>query len=251
MPAPAAQVEFWLKEIARQLQELDGRLGTRQPPPVEVRTRRNRNTMGSLRLVKEPTPRWRFIVAEDLLRSQPELVRDLGCLLLHRARRRPAPRELAEALARLRALWVKRQPRSTTAQPKLKPEHDPALSQRLQEVSTQLGQMNTSLPEVVWISSESRRILGRYDSRARRIEIHRALRQPSVPSYVLNNLLAHELLHCILGPRRHGNRLVHHHAEFRAHEQGFPDYDLAENWMRRVWPRLVSAYLKRERQARS
>ncbi len=231
--------------MAQALQELDRELGTRHAPPVQVRTRRNRNTMASLRLDVDAQV-WRFTVAEDLLRAHPHLVLDLGRLLLHRARRERPPATLLANLAQLRKLWAARLPVADAALRRMEVEEDDALACRLRAVATRLGHLPTmELPSIVWAKSTSRRVLGRYDSRARRIEIHAALRHPSVPIYLLDNLIAHELLHALLGPQRHGTRLVHHHGEFRRQEKAYPDYALAEAWTRVSWPRWVGRYLKK------
>jgi len=242
MEAPAVPD---LAAMALRLQEVDRHLGTRHVPPVEIRTRRNRSTMGSLRLDRRASPVWRFTVAEDLLRNHPGLVLDLACLLLHRARRKAAPPALVESLARLRALWATRDAPPRDSARRLTGESDGELTLRLRMVATILGHLPTlPLPDIVWVKSHSLRVMGRYHSRTRRIEIHAALRQENVPKYVIDNLLAHEILHFLLGPKRHGSRLVHHHAEFRLKERAFPGFALAEAWSKEKWPRLVSRFVK-------
>jgi hypothetical protein len=231
-------------EIAFRLREQDRNLGTLLPPEVEVRSRRNRSTLGSLRLSRDKPSVWRFTVAADLLERDPQAALDLGLLLLHRARRQPPPEALRIRLAGLRAGWESprgRRPRGLL--------EDPALPARLAAVQERsaLGMPPGGLPGIVWVDSASRRVMGRYDSRARRIELHLALRDPAVPDHVLDNLIFHELLHAVLAPKVEGSRLVHHHAEFRRREKAFPAFGQAEAWSRDQWPRHVARHLRRRR----
>lgn len=247
--ALAAQLELeWSApptpaDIAMRIRELDRELGTHMPPTVEVCTRRNRSTMGSLRLSRTRPAVWRYTVAADLLEKDPQAALDLGLLLLHRARKRTPPEELRHRLAEIRGSWgVNRPPRRARTL-----VEDPELAARLMVVAERgwPGLESRLLPAIAWVPSTSRRVLGRYDSRARRIELHEALRDPKVPATVIDNLIFHELLHALLGAQRQGHRLVHHHAEFRSRERGYPHFAEAELWGREKWPRLVAHNLRR------
>jgi hypothetical protein len=229
-----------LEEIARRLRELDHALGTADPPPVLVRTRRNRSTLGSLRLGAGPPAVWRFTVDAGLLERDPRGALDLGLLLMHRARRKRPPRDLGLRLSELRADWGEvrpvRRPQGLLADPRLEARLGAVARLAFPELS------RDQLPAVIWTISRSRRVLGRYDSRARRIEIHGALRHPGVPEVVLDNLLHHELLHALLGGSRQGSRLVHHHAEFRKLERTYPGYSEAVAWEERHWLRWLARH---------
>lgn len=228
-------------EIADRLRSLDRDLGTHLPPRVEVKGRRNRSTLGSLKLIPGKPPVWRLSLDARLLEQDPRAALDLGCLLLHRARRREVPAELGRRLAELRASWPVGARRRVTGL-----THDPILQQRLEELARrympELGP--DRLPAIAWVDSASRRVMGRFDQRIHRIELHVALRHPTVPKVVLDNLIFHELLHALLKPERQGGRLVHHHAEFRRRERAFPGYLEAVAWSRTRWPRLVARHLR-------
>jgi hypothetical protein len=253
LPAPPQQLSLELEfrpdreEIVRRLREQDRALGTLLPPPVELRVRRNRSTLGSLRLSPGPEAVWRFTVDADLLAANPRGVLDLGLLLLHRARRRRPPRELIQSLGEIRRGWGAGRP--TRPSRRLSP--DPVLESLLGEVARAAAPEMAAedLPAVGWVDSASRRVLGRFDLRARRIEIHAALRDPSVPRVVLENLLHHELLHALLGSRQQGGRTVHHHRDFRERERGYPGYRESLEWERRHWPACLRRHMSRQSRA--
>ncbi len=74
--------------------------------------------------------------------------------------------------------------------------------------------------------------LGSYSADARLIRIHPALDQRRVPSYFVEWIVFHELLHHLHGIVRHeGKRCVHTPA-FCADERRFPDYLRATAWER-------------------
>lgn len=73
--------------------------------------------------------------------------------------------------------------------------------------------------------------LGSYSFEDRVIRVHPALDSPSVPRYVLESVVYHELLHADIPPvLQNGRRLVHT-AEFRRRERRFREYARAERWI--------------------
>jgi hypothetical protein len=78
-----------------------------------------------------------------------------------------------------------------------------------------------------WSPRTSRRILGHYDSGYGTIIISRQLDSPSVPRYVVEYVVFHEMLHIQFPVERHGHRRVVHSREFREAERKFPKYELA------------------------
>ena len=73
--------------------------------------------------------------------------------------------------------------------------------------------------------------LGSFDFDRRLIRVHPALDQPWVPSFFVEYIIYHELLHGLYPPERddEGRRALHHEA-FREREQDFPRYDEALAW---------------------
>ena len=78
-----------------------------------------------------------------------------------------------------------------------------------------------------WSHQISRRILGHYDSGHGTIIISRKLDSPSVPRYLVEYVVYHEMLHIRFPVERRGQRRVVHSREFREAEKKFPQYELA------------------------
>lgn len=232
IPLADAASEGW---IARELSDLDGRLAGLSARQVEVRVRRNRSTLGSLRQAGNGDT-WRFTVARRLLDESPGDALLLGRILLHRLRRRPVPNQWTLRLAELKQLWSSPESPATSAG-----ISDSKLHQRLVAVAAVAAPALAAekLPGIHWRASRSRRILGRYLADSHQIQLHAGLDDPRVPDCVLDDLIHHELLHALLGPRRQGGRVVHHHSEFRRLERAWPGHGEAEIWCRRHLRRLL------------
>jgi len=73
--------------------------------------------------------------------------------------------------------------------------------------------------------------MGSYSAESRIIRIHPALDQPHVPSYFVEWIVFHEMLHHIHRARREANgRRCVHTPEFLAHEQQFHSIKRAQAW---------------------
>jgi hypothetical protein len=78
-----------------------------------------------------------------------------------------------------------------------------------------------------WSHKNSRRILGHYDSGHGTIIVSRKLDAPSVPRYLVEYVVYHEMLHIRFPVERRGHRRVVHSREFREAEKKFPQYEIA------------------------
>lgn len=87
-------------------------------------------------------------------------------------------------------------------------------------------------PRLGWALRHSRHILGHYDSAHRTISISPRLDRRSVPRYIVEYLVFHEMLHIIHPVRRRGPRRVIHSPEFLAAEKTFPEYQAARRWLK-------------------
>ena len=81
--------------------------------------------------------------------------------------------------------------------------------------------------------------LGSYDFDRRLIRIHPALDQPWVPSYFVEYVIFHEVLHAILPPTSSAGRRAIHHRAFCAMERTFYRYEEALAWERANLGRLL------------
>jgi hypothetical protein len=85
-------------------------------------------------------------------------------------------------------------------------------------------------PTLSWSARKSKRILGHHDSVHDAIIISRSLDQVSVPDFLVEYVLYHEMLHIKHRPRLINGRRVFHTTAFRADERRFARYQEAMEW---------------------
>jgi hypothetical protein len=83
--------------------------------------------------------------------------------------------------------------------------------------------------------------LGSYSYEDRLIRVHRVLDRPSVPRYVVESVVYHELLHADLPPVTRGGRRYFHTPEFRRRERHFRHFARADDWVRDNLHQLLRA----------
>ena len=91
-------------------------------------------------------------------------------------------------------------------------------------------------PVLTWSPRKSFHILGHHDSTHDTISVSRSLDSASVPEFVVEYVLFHEMLH-IAHPAKHKNgRRYHHTPAFKRDEQRFMRYHDAEKWIaENIW----------------
>jgi predicted metal-dependent hydrolase len=88
-------------------------------------------------------------------------------------------------------------------------------------------------PALTWSARKTYRILGHHDATHEHISISRSLDSASVPRYVVEYVVFHEMLH-IAHPTRHVNgRRYNHTAAFKRDERKFLYFEEAELWIER------------------
>jgi predicted metal-dependent hydrolase len=92
------------------------------------------------------------------------------------------------------------------------------------------GKLNR--PRLSWSVKRSRRILGRYDSTHHTIVISRLFDSRTVPAYVLEYVMFHEMLHVKHRSRVHDTRMIVHSREFKLEEKTFTHYRQAKLWLK-------------------
>jgi predicted metal-dependent hydrolase len=89
-------------------------------------------------------------------------------------------------------------------------------------------------PRMSWSQNGARRMLGHYDPAHNAIIISRVFDQASIPRYVVEYIVYHEMLHLKHPVRLHGGRRCVHSAEFRAEEKRFPHLHDARTFLKRI-----------------
>ena len=98
-------------------------------------------------------------------------------------------------------------------------------------------------PVLTWSAKKTYRILGHHDATHETVAISRSLDSHSVPRYVVEYVLFHEMLH-IAHPTKHVNgRRYNHTAAFKRDERKFQYFDEAEKWIERNVKKLKRASL--------
>jgi len=88
-------------------------------------------------------------------------------------------------------------------------------------------------PVLTWSSRKTYRILGHHDSTHETIVVSKSLDDQSVPEYVVEYVVFHEMLH-IFHPTEHRNgRRFNHTPAFRRNERKFRYFAEAESWIER------------------
>jgi hypothetical protein len=86
-------------------------------------------------------------------------------------------------------------------------------------------------PELCWSHRPWRVQLGLYDPVLRRITLNRRLDSPTVPSFVVQYVLYHEMVHMRCRTRLARCGFRRHSKQFRQIERRFVDYERARQWL--------------------
>ncbi len=93
-------------------------------------------------------------------------------------------------------------------------------------------------PTLTWSARQTYRILGHHDAAHETIVISKSLDAKSVPLYVVEFVVFHEMLHIFHPTTHRDGRRYNHTPQFRRHEKKFAHYEKAENWIERNAQRL-------------
>jgi len=177
----------------------------------------------------------------DLLEGAPEAVlRAIAHILLAKMYRRPIDRGQAARYRKyvasheiVRKTHLVRQMRGRK---KLRPArgHYYDLDAVFEELNTLFFHGLMARPRMSWSQAKTRRILGHYDPAHNAIIISRIFDHPAVPTYVLEYIVYHEMLHLKHPVKLRGSRRCVHSAEFQAEEKLFPRVDEANAFLKRL-----------------
>lgn len=102
-----------------------------------------------------------------------------------------------------------------------------------------------SKPTLTWSPRKSFHILGHHDSTHDTISISKSLDSTSVPRFVVEYVMFHEMLHIAHPTVHHNGRRYNHTAAFRRDERRFPQYHEAERWIEMNISKLKRAAKRR------
>ncbi len=86
---------------------------------------------------------------------------------------------------------------------------------------------------LTWSKRVNHSTMGTYNLNEDTVTVNRGLDQRSVPAYVVDFIMYHELLHKLLGVRTVGTRRHAHTPEFRKLEQAHPQYQQAQDFLKK------------------
>jgi predicted metal-dependent hydrolase len=172
-------------------------------------------------------------VSDLLAEASPLVLEALAEILLARVFHRRPSREARECYLaytfrpamRTRIDAARRERGSKRLLPARGHHHD--LEEIFHELNRRFFHSQIPPSRLGWSHQYSRRILGHYDSGHGTIMISRKLDSPSVPRYLVEYVVYHEMLHVRIPVERRGQRRVVHSREFREAEKKFPKYELA------------------------
>jgi hypothetical protein len=108
------------------------------------------------------------------------------------------------------------------------------LVQLFQQVNRKYFQGRVPPPRFTWSSRLTYRKFGHYQYDTDTVMLSASLDQPSVPVYVLEYVMYHELLHKILGYHEKKGRRYAHTADFIRREAEFPRLEQAQHYLRKL-----------------
>lgn len=86
-------------------------------------------------------------------------------------------------------------------------------------------------PVLTWSAKKTFRILGHHDSAHKTVAVSKSLDDKSVPRFVVEYVLYHEMLHIKHPTVHHKGRRLNHTPAFRRDEENFAFFDEAEMWI--------------------
>lgn len=108
------------------------------------------------------------------------------------------------------------------------------LSQIFAKVNQDYFQSALGQPQLAWSPTYTRRKFGHYETARDRVVLSRTLDDATVPAYVVEFVMYHELLHKKHGETWVNGRQMVHTPAFRNDEQQFQQYELAQKTLQKL-----------------
>ncbi len=226
------------KQLHQIFQEIHSDLRPRTPMPelsAEFYAFANINNTIRLRQGKL------YVRLSDLLQGAPESVlRSLAHILLAKMYRKPIEREHSARYRRYvssHALVEKAHlVRQMRGRKRIASAHG-----RTYNLDTIFDDLNRRFfhgllarPQMTWSRDHARNSLGHYDPAHNAIVVSRVFDHPRVPSYAVEYIVYHEMLHLKHPVRLRGTRRCVHSAEFQAEERLFPELEAARRFLKQL-----------------
>lgn len=223
---------------ARIFQRIFTRLGCQgRPPQFQVELYPYANLSHTLRLREDVA----HVRLSDLLQEAPiSVIEAAAAILLGQMYRRRVPRELREfyrqfALARSTRRRIARVRRKRARRI---PDHPRGTAHDLGPMFAALNgeyfEGRLRRPRLGWSARAWRSQFGCYDPSLHQIVINRRLDQPAVPTFAVEFILYHEMLHVKHPLRAAACGLQAHSPEFRNEEKRFTHYTRAQKFLERL-----------------
>ena len=108
------------------------------------------------------------------------------------------------------------------------------LAQMFSDLNTHYFGGKLDCPVLSWSQRPTRRVLGHHDHVHRAIIISSTLDNPTIPRFVVEYVLYHEMLHVKHPARVVSGRTVYHGRPFREDERLFERFDEALKWLEKI-----------------
>ncbi|UCE45416.1 MAG: hypothetical protein JSU93_00530 [Methanobacteriota archaeon] len=89
-------------------------------------------------------------------------------------------------------------------------------------------------PDLAWARESPSRRIAFLHQPLKVLAVNRTLDSEMIPTFVLEFVIYHELLHAVMGCQAYPDRRVYHTNEFRARERQFAKHDEARRWLARI-----------------
>jgi len=181
-----------------------------------------------------------FKISDFLEDAPDEVLNSLGAHLVCRPLRGNKGRDLSKPYleyANSKELWDSARDRYVERAKSLSFEvngHSRNLRTTFDYVNSYYFSGKAPEPTLAWVSESPRRRLGYYFEPLRILAANRALDSETIPRYVLEFVMYHELLHHLRARDGRALHRVHHTKEFRDQERGFTHFEEAEAWLRKI-----------------
>ncbi|MBM9501742.1 M48 family metallopeptidase [Leptospira sp. 201903071] len=163
-------------------------------------------------------------------------------LLLYKLLKLPIPKSIEEKIQSFYELHSKQ--KSEKNKRKKRIESSDSKNAILKDILSRINEtylgIDLSDIEIYWGKGSSKTRLGHFDPSHKMIVINPILGKEVVPTFVLEYIVFHELLHVYIPATRKNGKNVIHGKEFRSLEKKYPDYLRANQWLKSKYHQSIN-----------